>query len=144
MRTEELYLVFQSLDDLHFDGLLRSSGWQIKSGCLHDGARPFSKPEGDSSAYVFHESVWGLTMPHVHTIVLDHRLLNEEPALRMVLLHEMAHAKVMTSDKGRKRRNAHGRPFVQELRRLVDRGEECLRPEVDFYAGSKQHRSGSQ
>jgi hypothetical protein len=144
MRTTELCLVFQSLDDLHFDGLLSRSGWRIKSGCLHDATKPFSQPEGGSSAYVFHETVWGLTMPHVQTIVLDHRLLDEEPALRMVLLHEMAHAKVMTFDNGRKRRNAHGRPFVQELRRLVDRGEECLRPEVDFYGGLKQRRSRSQ
>jgi len=105
--------------------------------CLHDDTGPFSKAEADLSAYVFHERVWGITMPHVQTIVLDHRLLNEEPALRMVLLHEMVHAKVMTFDRGRARRKAHGRRFVQELRRLLDRGEECLRSEVDFYAERK-------
>ena len=138
MRSAELSAVFQSLDDLHFDGLLRRCGWRIMPGCLNDGGRPLSKHEGDLSPYVFHERVWGLTMLHVQTIVLDRGLLDEEPALRMVLLHEMVHAKLMTLGRPRRRCNAHGRRFVQELRQLLDRGEECLRPEVDFYAGSKK------
>jgi hypothetical protein len=135
MRPAELCAVFKALDDLHFDGLLRCRGWRIKPGRLHDDTSPFSKHEGDP--YVFHESVWGLTMHHAQTIVLDHRLLHEEPALRMVLLHEMVHAKLMTLGSRRKQGNAHGRRFVQELlRRLLDSGEERLRPEVDFYAGA--------
>ncbi len=137
MRSAELSAVFQSLDDLHFDGLLGRCGWRIKPGCLNDGARSLSKDEGDLSPYVFHERVWGLTMRHVQTIVLDRGLLDEEPALRMVLLHEMVHAKLMTLGSPHRRCNAHGRRFVQELRRLLDSGEECLRPEVDFYAGRK-------
>ncbi len=104
---------------------------------MHDDTGPLRKREGNLSAYVFHERVWGLTMPHAQTIVLDHRLLDEEPALRIVLLHEMAHAKLMTFDSGRGQRKAHGRRFVQELRRLLGRGEECLRREVDFYAKRK-------
>ncbi len=76
-------------------------------------------------------------MPHARTIVLDHRLQDEEPALRMVLLHEMVHAKLISCGSRRKRCNGHGRRFVQELRRLVDGGEEVLRPEVDFYTGRK-------
>ena len=135
MQPAELCAVFQSLDDLHFDGLLGTCGWRIKSGCLHDGTSPFSKHEGDLYAYAFHERVWGLTMPHAQTIVIDHRLLDEEPALRMVLLHEMAHAKLMTLGSGEERCNAHGRRFVQELRRLLDSGEECLKPEIDFFTG---------
>src|SRR5271156_3778280 len=138
MRPAELCAVFKSLDDLHFDGLLRCHGWRIKPGCLHDDTSRVSKREGDS--YVFHESVWGLTMHHAQTIVLDHHLLDEEPALRMVLLHEMVHAKLMTVGSRRNQSNAHGRRFVQELRRLLDSGEECLRPEVDFYAGRKWRR----
>ncbi len=137
MQAAELCTAFQSLDDLHFDGLLRRSGWRIKCGCLHDGTMPFLKLEGDLYAYALHQCVWGVTMPHAQTIVLDHRLLDEEPALRIVLLHEMAHAKVMTFDRRHTRRNAHGRRFVRELRRLLERGEECLRPEVDFYAEDK-------
>jgi len=137
MRSAELPAVFQSLDDLHFDGLLRRSGWRIMPGCLNDGGRPLSKHEDDLSPYVFHERVWGLTMRHVQTIVLDRGLLDEEPALRMVLLHEMVHAKLMTLGSPGRRCNAHGRRFVQELRQLLDSGEECLRPEVDFYAGCK-------
>lgn len=137
MQPAELYTVFQALDDLHFDGLLRTRGWRIKSGCLHDGTSPLSQPEGDLYPYVFHERVWGLTVPGAQTIVVDHRLLDEEPALRMVLLHEMVHAKLMTLGSDRMRRNAHGRRFVQELRRLLDSGEECLRHEVDFYAERK-------
>jgi predicted metal-dependent hydrolase len=73
-------------------------------------------------------------MRQAQIIVLDHRLLDEEPALRMVLLHEMLHAKLMTLGSDRKQRSAHGRRFVQELRRLLGRGEECLRSEVKFYA----------
>src|SRR5271170_3038958 len=135
MRSAELSTVFQSLDDRHFDGLLRRGGWRISLGCLNDGTSPPSQRERDSSAYVFHERVWGLAMRDAQTIFLDHRLLHEEPALRMVLLHEMVHAKLMTMGRRRKRCNAHGRRFVQELRRLLDSGEECLRPEVHFYAG---------
>jgi hypothetical protein len=137
MGPAELRAVFQNIDDLHFDGLLKRCGWRIKSGCLHDDTGPLLKHEGDVASYVFHQSVWGLTMHHARTIVLDHRLLNEEPALRMVLLHEMVHAKLTTLGSGRKRCNPHGRRFVQELRRLLDSGEECLRSEVKFYAGAR-------
>ena len=134
MGPAELRAVFKSLDDLHFDSLLRRCGWRIKSGCLHDDTRPLLKREGDAASYVFHQSVWGLTIRDAQTIVLDQRLLDEAPALRMVLLHEMVHAKLTTLGSGRNRRNDHGRRFVHELRRLLGRGEECLRSEVKFYA----------
>ena len=137
MQPAELLSVFKSLDDLHFEGILGCCGWQIKSGCLHDDKGPLLKREGDAASYVFHQSVWGLTVRHAQIIVLDHRLLDEEPALRMVLLHEMVHAKLMTFGSNHKQRSAHGRRFVQELRRLIGRGEECLRSEVKFYVGAR-------
>ena len=143
MQPAELPSVFKSLDDLHFEGILGRCGWKIKAGCLHDDKAPLLKREGDAASYVFHQSVWGLTMPHAQIIVLDHRLLDEEPALRMVLLHEMVHAKLMTFGSNRKQRSAHGRRFVQELRRLIGRGEECLRSEVKFYVGARS-ASGPQ
>jgi len=137
VQPAEIAAVFESLDDLHFEGMLRRCGWQLKSGCLHDDKGPLLKREGDAASYVFHQSVWGLTMRHAQIIVLDHRLLDEEPALRIVLLHEIVHAKMMTLGSDRKQRNAHGRRFVQELRRLIARGEKCLRSEVKFYVGAR-------
>jgi hypothetical protein len=132
----DLPAVFRILDDLHFDGLLERSGWRIISGCLHDAEGPasISIRENDLYDYSFHKRVWGLAMPHARTIVLDNRLLSEAPAVRVVLLHEMVHARVMTLRTGRQRGNTHGHRFIRELRRLVDRGEECLKPEIAYYA----------
>ena len=134
MNPSDLPAVFQILDDLPFDGLLERSGWRIGSGRLHGAEGPVSIREDDLYAYTFHKRVWGLAMPHARTIVLDYRLLNEAPVVRVVLLHEMVHARVMILRTGRQRCNTHGHRFIRELRRLVDRGEECLKPEIAYYA----------
>jgi hypothetical protein len=129
----DLSAFFKVLDDLHFDGLLSRNGWRIRSGCLHSGRRAVPIREGEIDAYTFHARVWGLTIRSSKIIVLDDRLLNEAPAVRVVLLHEMLHARVMTLSAAPQRCDPHGRRFVQELRRLVDRGEECLKPEICYY-----------
>jgi hypothetical protein len=133
VRARDLSTVFKVLDDLHFDGLLRRNGWRISSGCLHGGKRSVPIREGEIYASAFHEHVWGMAVRSSKIIVLDHRLLDEGPAVRMVLLHEMLHARLMTLRTGHRRDNPHGRRFVQELRHLVNCGEECLKPEVHYY-----------
>jgi hypothetical protein len=47
---------------------------------------------------------------------------------RSTLLHEMCHAANLDVE-------PHGRPFVQRLQRLVDRGERDLQGQVDWYSG---------
>jgi hypothetical protein len=137
MKPPGLCAVFRSLDNRHFGGLLGGSGWRIEPGRLYHGTSRFSKSKGGSYAYVMHRHILGVTIPHAKTIILDHRLLAEEPALRIVLLHEMAHAKLMALGDRGQGYNAHGRSFVKELRRLLALGEECLRFEIDFYEGLK-------
>ena len=134
MQATDLDAVFKLLDDLHFNGRLRESGWKIASGLLHRGNGRFVRCEPDSYAYVLHKRIWGLTMPKARMILVDSRLLAEAPALRMVLLHEMVHAQVMTTQGNRTPKSAHGRRFIKELRRIARRGEECLNSEVRFYA----------
>jgi SprT-like family len=134
MQAMDLGAVFELLDNLHFNGRLRESGWKIASGLLHRGKGRFMRRERDSYAYVLHKRIWGLTMLRARMIIVDSRLLGEAPALRMVLLHEMVHAQVMTAHGNRGSKSAHGPRFVKELHRVASRGEECLNSEVRFYA----------
>jgi hypothetical protein len=139
MRATELCRVFQLLDDLHFGGQLRRSGWQVTCGHPRRGGRVPCQAD-DSCAYALH--VWGLTVREKRIIIVDCGILGKESALRMVLLREMINAHSEMSSKMRNcSRSPHGLTVVRELHRMADRGEGCLQPEVRYYEGALARRA---
>lgn len=141
MHSIRLNRLFQDLDDAHFEGRLVRSGWQVVAGQLHDDGRGLESC-ANLSSYVLHDHIWGATIYDKRTIVVDWRLLKKGPQLRLVLLHEMAHANLMRSSGRTRRENPHGARFVKELRRIRSQGEECLRSEIAHYVGRPGRQTG--
>jgi hypothetical protein len=127
--SESVSALFRNLDDLHFASRLQQAQWQIWFGLLH---RPEEKAE--ARLRVLHDKVWGCTLPAKRLIILDSRLLGSEPALRIVLLHEMVHAKTANKASWYSFADLHGEQFLMELKRLRREGEEHLQREIRYYS----------
>jgi hypothetical protein len=127
---ESVSTLFRNLDDLYFAARLQQAQWQIRLTLLH---RPVAK-DGEANLRVRRDKVWGCTLPPHRLIILDSRLLRSEAALRIVLLHEMIHAKIADNRSWYAFAGVHGEEFLMELKRLQDEGEEHLEPEIRYYS----------
>jgi len=127
---ESVSTLFRNLDDLHFASRLQQAQWQIKLALLH---RPVEN-DGEANLRVRRDRIWGCTLPPKRLIILDRRLLRSEAALRIVLLHEMIHAKIADNRSWYAFAGVHGEEFLTELKRLQGDGEEHLQPEIRYYS----------
>jgi hypothetical protein len=133
MRSTDLDKLFGLLDNLHFDSRLVRRGWRVVTGRLHGTNEPIAPSQRNAVRYALHDRIWAITIYDGRTIVVDRRLLKKPSELRLVILHEMAHANLEPAKPGKRLKNAHGAKFIRELHRLLNRGETCLEREIAYY-----------
>lgn len=126
--------LFEELDARHYASKISSAGFRVEMrelvGSSHTefyGTTGFFEVGGTELGFCIFPAKLIVIDRHLGRLPFGH---DRETAIRATLLHEMAHAHVESQQRTRPGGNDHGRRYLDELRRLVRAGEDCLKGHI--------------